>query len=213
MTAPAIDRRAVAATTVRITTAIGGGAVGGLIGSIMFLYVAHQGNKRGYTDQDWVRGFGNLLGGEGGAEIVRRGLWVTLVTFAIVGMIVMPLLGLLMGGRPWYHQAVPVFIVAFLAWGLVFSPLFGADSESVPGGLFGVDAGGGTWLVYLVACAALAATMARVATLITTPAFWETKHLDLREDLEALDALGLQPTDIEEPQGAGLLEFPEERRE
>lgn len=212
MTAPAIDRSRIGSPAKRVAQELLGGALGGLLGAIAFLYATHQGEKRGYSDQDWVRGFGNLLGGETGAEVVRRGLWTTLIAFAVVGMVIMPLIGRLMAGRPWYLQAVPVFVGAFLAWGLIFSPLVGDEADDIAGGVFGADAGASTLLTYLLACAALAAVMARVATLMVTADFWADKHLDLRENLEALELLGLERADVTVPE-RGLLEFPEERRE
>jgi hypothetical protein len=198
----------------RLARELLGGATGGLLGAIAFLYVTHQGEKRGSSEQDWVRGFGNLLGGESGAEILRRGLWTTLIAFAFAGLVIMPVIGRLMAGRPWYLQAVPVSVGAFLAWGLVFSPLVGEDTGDIPGGLFGADAGTLTLVTYLVACAALGAVMARVSTLMATPEFWGAKYFDLRESLDALELLGLEAKDVPAPkEGRGLLEFPEERRE
>jgi hypothetical protein len=203
------------AAAMRVARELLGGATGGLLGAVAFLYVTHQGEKRGSSEQDWVRGFGNLLQGETGAEVVRRGFWWTLIGFALAGLVMMPLIGRLMAGRPWYLQAVPVSVGAFLAWGLIFSPLVGDDTDAeIPGGLFGADAGMSTFVTYVLACAALGAVMARVSTLMATLEFWAAKHFDLRESLDALELLGLEAKDVPAPkEGRGLLEFPEERRE
>ena len=132
----------------------------GVVSGIVFLTIAQEAFKKGYTDHRFNGSLGILLGGQE-EGIARRGLYGTLALGVLMALAYWPLSRRV--GRPCWVKGLGVGVVAFLGWGLVFGPWAASEApNTVPAGLFGLDADAAAPVALLVACLAGGLTLARV---------------------------------------------------
>ena len=212
----AVEPVGIQGIAVRAARLTGGLLLGGLLGGIVFLAIAHQGLQRGATDLRFARSLGVLRGFEG-SDIPRQGLWTALV-IAVVLAVVLLLPGQLLIRR-WWVRALPLTAVTFAAWALIYAPRGTFQSEIVTTageiqrarldvGALGTEAGSMTPVVYLLAAVGGAFVAARVSDLMSGREFWEPKDNDIRKGLDELAELGLAE---QHPAGAASLELSEQR--
>ncbi len=158
--------------------------LGGLIGALCFLIVAQEGFKKGYFDLDTNAGVGLSIGAV--AEDVPRRGFLAVLAIGIGLAVVQRGVCAAMGGRPLMVRMLPLAVLVLLLWGLVFCPLLDRNHPQVEAGLFGSDAGGGAVPVMAVATLVFALVVERVSGFVRDLAWWEPKHLDLRESLEEI---------------------------
>jgi hypothetical protein len=194
---------------------LAGVVIGGGLGAVLWLIVMQDGYQRGFfgrrwSHQDFASAMGKLLGGAEG-NIRQRGFYITLVIAAVVVLaygIAIDALGSRLPQR-WVLQAIGLAVVVFLLWGLVFSPIVAAREATEKGGVFGIDAGGTTWLVALLASLAFAVVAVRIYRLMTAADWW----IPGRRKIEAsatLEAMGVADAETD---ALTSLELAEELRE
>ncbi len=154
----------------------------GAVGAIVFLTLAQEAYKKGFTTHRFNGSMGIYLGGHA-EQIARRGLYGTLVTGLLLA------LGYLMVRRwmrgPEWLRGVQVGVVAYLGWGLVFGPL-AEGSNTVPAGVFGLDADAAAPVVILVAAMAACITLVRVYDLALSAQWWQPRHVDFEASVHSL---------------------------
>ena len=189
-------------------------AIGAGLSTVLWLVIMQDGFQRGFfgrtwSGQDFAGALGDLFGGQTG-NVRQRGFYATLVFAALVVV----LFGLVTGGlrsrmpTRWLIQAMGLAAFAFLLWGLVFSPIAGSLGPE-DGGVFGIDAGGTTWLVAVLASLAFGIVAARIYRLMTDEDWW----IPGRRKLEAsatLEAMGVGDASSD---ALSSLELAEELRE
>lgn len=196
-------------------------ALGGVLAGAVFLIMVQGSHHKGYTDLDFNHSLGTLVGGDAQREASREalgvvgdsagptGFWVT----ALLGIALVMVHSLLVlrfaRGRPWYLQAVPLWIVTALLLGLVYGPLVGSSVDGAEAGVFGIDAGGFTAVVLILCALGFALVAARTFGLAIGREWWEAKEESLEKGLEVVEGLEV----VAEPAGAPSLELPEERGE
>lgn len=212
------ESRSVRALTLRIVRLGSGLLVGAILGGVVFLAIEHQGVQRGATDLRFVRSLG-VLRGFTGSDVPREGLWTALVAAVVLSAVVLLPAHFLL--RRWWMRAVPLAVLTYLAWALVYAPraTFPTEIENAAGeiertridvGVLGTDAGNLTPLVFLVAAVGGALVAARVSDLMAGEDFWQPKDNDIRRGLDELAELGL--AESEGRAGAASLELGEQRR-
>lgn len=191
-----------------------------LIAGAAFLIVAEWFEGRGYTEVTFNHSLGVLIGGEGTEARTSAALGVSgdtaaptgLFWFALLSLLVMVVYGLTVHRflrRPWYIQALPLALAAFLLVMLVYMPLIdGPSVEDVSVGPFGLDAGGATPVVFALASLAYAVLAARVFSLAASAAWWEVKEVraeDALAEIEGMESLTVEPRDADRPRGGGMV--------
>ena len=169
-----------------------GVVVGGVVGAAVWLVVVQEGRNLDLTDLDFVRAMALIFQAEGADRRATgsAGLSLTLGAGVLLVLIQAALLPRVprLRDRSWWLQAVPLWIVGFLLWGVVLSP-------TRPSGFLGLDAGGATSpLVFLAGAAGFAIAAWRCYTLITGAQWWEDKEQDLAQSLDQIEA---QPRSLE----------------
>lgn len=206
MSQATLDRRSTFDTARTVAREIVAMLGAGFLGAVTWMIVAHQGFSRGWSEQNFPEALGEIRGAEL-TDVPRLGLWTGLVAGTVLAAVVLPVAFRLLPG-PWYGRGLPLAILAFLLWGLWFSPAIDGQS-SFPGGVFGSEAGNGTLITYGLAALASAAVAARVYSVATSPNFWRPKDYDLREQgAQVIEELGLED---EFGGGEASLELAEER--
>jgi hypothetical protein len=164
---------------------------GGLLGSITWMIVAHEGEKRFDSEVSFPEALGEVRGAEL-TDAPRLGLWTALVVGTLIAGVLLPLLFRTIPG-PWYLRSLPLAAVVFLLWGLWFSPRVGEET-TFPGGVFASEASGGTLLAFALASIGYAAVAGRVYSVTRALDFWRDKDNDLRaQGADVLRDLGLGP--------------------
>jgi hypothetical protein len=188
-----------------------GVAVGGGLGAVAWLIIMQDGFQRGFfgrrwSDQNFASAMGKLFGAGEADNIRQRGFYVTLVFAALV----IALYGLV-ARLPWrweYH-ALGVAGVAFLLWGVVFSPIVSAREATENGGLFGSSAGATAWIVAALASLAFAFVAVRIYRLMRDAEWWSAgrRRIEASQTLEAMGVADAQADAL------SSLELADERRE
>lgn len=191
-----------------------------LVAGAAFLIVAEWFQGRGHTDVTFNHSLGVLIGGEGTQARTDAALGVSgdtaaptgLFWFSLLSILVMVVYGLTVHRllrRPWYIQALPLAAAVFLLVMLVYMPLIdGPGVEGVSVGVFGLDAGGATPLVFALASLAYALLATRVFSLAASAAWWEVKEVraeDALADIEGMEALDVERRDADRPRGGGMM--------
>jgi hypothetical protein len=181
-----------------IARALVGVGLGGALGAVTFLIVANQAQEHGDTSLRFNHALGLLVGGQtqdvtahGRLGVVGdtagpRGLYVTLLSAALLVAIYGVLLEPRFRGRRWALGGVALAAATFLVVGLVYGPLVESrvPRDDAVAGLFGVDAGVATPLWLGLASLAFGVVAARVYGLARSPGWW-------RKEREALgDRIG-----------------------
>ncbi|MDX6645683.1 MAG: hypothetical protein QOK40_1410 [Miltoncostaeaceae bacterium] len=194
---------------------LGGVVIGGGLGAAAWLVVMQDGYQRGFfgrrwSDQDFASALGKLAGASQGI-IRQRGFYVTLVVVAAVMVLYGVVAHVLASRLPqrWQLHALGLGAFVFLLWGLVFSPIVSAREPSEKGGVFGIDAGGTTWLVALLASMAFAVVAVRIYRLMTDEGWW----IPGRRKIEASATLEAMGVGDAEKDALTSLELAEELRE
>ncbi|MDH3227335.1 MAG: hypothetical protein OEM67_09650 [Thermoleophilia bacterium] len=209
MSQATLDQRSGFDTARTVGREIVGVLAGGFLAAATWMIVANEGFSRGWSEQNFPEALGEIRGAEL-TDIPRLGLWTGLVAGTALCAVVLPLAFRVVPG-PWYARGLPLAVVAFLLWGLWFSPAIDAES-SFPGGVFGSEAGRGTLITFGLAALAYAAIGARVYSVATSLDFWNPKHNDLREQgAQMIEGLGLDDELPLDQGGEASLELPEER--
>ena len=185
---------------------------GSLLGGVVFLVISNQGLQRGATDLQFARSVG-ILRGYTGSDIPRQGLYTILEAGVVLGVVLLLAGHLLI--RRWWVRAVPLGVVTFTAWALVYAPRgtfageAGGERVRLDVGTLGIEAGALTPIVFLLAAAGGAIVAARVSDLMAGADFWKPKDNDIRKGLDELAELGL--AEREGDPGDVSLEFSEKR--
>lgn len=220
-----------AAAAVRMLVAV---VVAGAVAGLAFLLMIQGAANRGYTDLRFNRGLGKVFGAGGprtqseealgiiGDPTGPRGFYATIV----LAIVLLALHGLVidrLARRPWYVEAVPLWILTYLLLALAYGPLVARSADDVPGGLFFSEASAGTPWVVLACALGFALVGSRCYSLIRGARWWEEKDEGLHEGLAGI-ILGkgghqLGPPPGQEPvrrspaEPRPSLELPEERGE
>lgn len=188
---------------------IAGVVVGGTIGAIVWLVVMQEGAERHWSDHDYNQIVGQVVVDRTG-DVAKAGFWATLVLGIVLAaaysIVVEPLVGRVRRVRAMFLFA----LVPFLLWGLVLSPGVAAYKdtaldvarETIPGGAFGLDGGGVTPVLGVVASLLFALAVTRVYRLMCDPKWWHSRGGDHAMAQGVLDELTSRS-----------LELSEERRE
>ncbi|MFN8111192.1 MAG: hypothetical protein U0Y82_15335 [Thermoleophilia bacterium] len=156
--------------------------VAGLLSAGTWLWLMQQSFTHDYTGMNTDLGLGRMFGGAAGGDALRKGLQVTLLSGVVTAVL------FALARRPlrlgWLARGLLFGVLAYLVWGLVFCTH--VDAHDVPGGVFGSDAGHGTPVVGAVAALVAGVVLARVHELARTAAWWEPKHMDLRESIREI---------------------------
>lgn len=171
--------------------------VSGAVASLAFLVMIQGAANRGYTDLRFNRALGEVAGARGrearsdqalgiiGDPTGPRGFSATV----IIGILLLAIHGLVidrLARRPWYVEAVPLWILTYLLLGLVYGPLVERRVADVPGGLFFSEASAGTPWVVLACALGFALVGSRCYGLIRGARWWEEKDEGLHEGLAAI---------------------------
>lgn len=196
-------------------------------GGVVFLVMVQGSAHRGYTDLDFNHTLGVLIGGAAGEETSHSALGVSGDTAAPTGLLWTGILSLIAtalyaavtarwGRRiPWYLRGLPFGVAVFLAISLIYMPVVDASVDGVDPGLFGVDAGGITPIVFLLSSLGYAVVVARVVALGTERWWWRPRSHDAESALEGFEGgedLTVGEVVSEETLRTSL-ELPEERGE
>ncbi len=185
-----------------------GMVAGGFLGAVAWMIVANEGFSRGWSDQNFPEALGEIRGAVL-TDVPRVGLWTGLFIGTVLAAVLLPIIYRVMPG-PWYLRAVPLAIVAFLLWGLWYSPEISGES-AFPGGFFGSEAGTGTLITFAVTALAYGAVAGRVYSVAVRRDFWEPKENDLREQgAQVIEELGLDEDLGLSEDGDASLELPEQ---
>lgn len=221
----------VVAAAVRMLVAV---VVAGAVAGLAFLLMIQGAANRGYTDLRFNRGLGKVFGAGGprtqseealgiiGDPTGPRGFYATII-LAIVLLAVHGLVIDRLARRPWYVEAIPLWILTYLLLALAYGPLVARSADDVPGGLFFSEASAGTPWVVLACALGFALVGSRCYSLIRGARWWEEKDEGLHEGLAGI-ILGkgghqLGPPPGQEParrspaEPRPSLELPEERGE
>jgi hypothetical protein len=201
------------ARILRLLRHVAGVVVGGAIGGIVWLIILQEGPERQWSDHDYNQIMGQVFVGRED-DVATAGFLATLgtgVALALLYAFAFEPLGR-NRGRAWAplcFAAVPLAL-----WGLVLSPgvtaykdtAIDVRPEVIPGGAFGLDAGGVTLVLGVVGSLLFALAVSRIYRLMITPSWWKARgsdHAMAKGVLEELIARTPDPS----------LELPEERRE
>lgn len=188
---------------------IAGVVVGGIIGAVVWLIVMQEGSERHWSDHDYNQMVGQVVVDRTG-DVAKTGFWVTLVLgialAAVYAVVVEPLVGRARRVRAMFLFA----LVPFLLWGLVLSPgvtaykdtALDVARETIPGGAFGLDGGGATLVLGMIASMLFALAVTRIYRLMCEPEWWRARGGDHAMAQGVLDELTSRS-----------LELSEERRE
>ncbi len=159
-----------------------GVVLAGSVGGIVFLTIAQEAFKKGFTTHRFNGSMGIYLGGHA-EQIARRGLYGTLVIGLVLALAYLVVRRFMRG--PEWLRGIQVGIVAFLGWGAVFGPL-AKGSNTVPAGFFGLDADAAAPVVILVAALAGCLTLVRVYDLALSATWWQPRHVDFEASVHSL---------------------------
>lgn len=154
----------------------------GVVSAVVFLTIAQEAYKKGLTSHRFNGSMGIFLGGES-EGIPRRGLFGT-VAVAILLALAYAVASRWMRWRTIVNGLI-VGVAGFLGWGLVFGPM-AEGSNTVPAGVFGLDADAAAPLVILAACLAGGITLARVYEVVIDARWWVPRTVDFDEQVERL---------------------------
>lgn len=214
--------------------------ISGAVAALTFLLMIQGAANRGYTDLRFNRGLGEAVGARGretrsdealgiiGDPTGPRGFYASIVA----GILLLAVHGLVIdriARRPWYVEAIPLWILTYLLLALVYGPLVDSRASDVPGGLFFAEASSGTPWVVLACALGFALVGSRCYSLIRGARWWEEKDEGLHEGLAAIilgkgghvpGAASGRDEDVSQPTAARSaadprpsLELPEERGE
>lgn len=208
MSQATLDSRSPLTVVRGIARELVGMIAGGFLGAATWMIVASEGFSRGWSEQNFPEALGEIRGAEL-TDVPRLGLWTGLLAGTVLAAVVLPIAYRVVPG-PWYMRALPLAIIAFLLWGLWFSPQISGES-SFPGGVFGSEAGSGTLLTFAVAALGYGAVAGRVYSVARSVDFWLPKENDLREQgAQVIEELGLENDLGLAVDGEASLELPEQ---
>ncbi|MEZ5079494.1 MAG: hypothetical protein R2878_02300 [Thermoleophilia bacterium] len=164
----------------------------GVLGAIVWEIIVQEAFKMGHSVQNVNDGIGQFFATPED-EIRRMGLWATL-TLGIVVALVHAVGRRFVNLRWWQHGAITAAGL-YLVWAFVFSPLVDGSAEGIPGGIGAADTSLGTHLSILVAAVATGMMITRAYDLMRTSVWYEVKHYDIRESVDAV--FGNVPTRTE----------------
>lgn len=168
----------------RVVRIVAGIVLAGIVSGVVFLTIAQEAFKKGYTDHRFNGSLGILLNGHE-EQIARRGLYGTLAIALVMALAYWPLARRV--ARPTLVKGAGVGVAGFLGWGLGFGPWAASKApNTVPAGLFGLDADAAAPVVLLIACLAGGITLARVFDVVTDPDWWHPREVDYERSIEAL---------------------------
>lgn len=192
--------------------------LGGALGAVLFLIVVEQSRDRGYTDITFNHSLGVMIGGEATEARTDRALGVAGDSAGPTGVLWSVLLACLLVAvfgvtvhrylrRHWALQGLVLGAAAWLAVSLVYFPLLDRDPvEDVSVSPFGLGAGGGTPIVFLVASLAFGLLAARVFTLVVHTGWWQEKvveHEAALRQIEGMEDLRADALDPDRPRRSG----------
>lgn len=164
--------------------------LGAVLAGAVWMIVVQKAFERGWTDQNFTAGMGVAVGATEN-DIPRNGFYVTMLAW--IGIAVVYDLAARVARVHWLARAAGLGAAVLLLWGLVYCPVLDDRAPNIPAGVFGSEAGASAVVVALAAALAAALVLARVHDLVRDTRWWEAKHFDLRESMEAIFEGGSAP--------------------
>ena len=192
---------------------IAGVAVSGMVGAVVWLVVMQEGPERNWSDHNYNQVVGQVFVGRED-DVAKAGFVATLAIGVALAAVYALVIGPLIGRKGPRRAALVFAAVPLLLWGLVLAPRVTAYKDTaldearqtIPGGVFGWDAGGITLLLAVVASLLFALSVDRIYRLMRAADWWRSRGDNDAMRQETLDQLVA-------PAPGPSLEFPEQRRE
>lgn len=183
-------------------------AIGALVAGVLWLVIV-QGVLPGPETAQFSRPLGELVRGELTSEarddsvlgvvgdpVGPTGFWLTLVVWAGLLAVQRVVIGPFVGRFQLFLRALPLAVLTFLLWGLLFTTL-ADDRVGLGAGAFGVSDGTATPITYAIASYLCAVGGTRVIELVRTAAWWLPRE-------EQVTQIGT-PEQVRELEQEGLL--------
>jgi MFS family permease len=153
------------------------------VAGVVFLLIVQEAYIKGWTEHQFNAAMGVAVGAGGPDEIKHEGFLATMLVFLVLALA----FALLRPAMPraWWGRGLLAGAVMLAGWGLLLGPYVQGRSD-IPSGAFAHEASWQTVPLFVVACAVAGLVLARVHDLVRDAAWWEPKHLDLRESLDSL---------------------------